>query len=157
MGSLQSILLVVSSTLHLVSFQVQRHKIYGECLSPMAQNNCGMNLVEKHKSMTNQVAMFRSQLVVLFLLSMQVENAVSLPAYLSTSSLGQFNFSMNMNVTNISNENLVPEVLVITANSGLFTTIAGSSQVQTALLNKEMVVDTSTQDGADDISSNEYN
>ena len=62
-----------------------------------------------------------------------------------------------MNVTNISNEDLAPEVLVITANSGLFTTIAGSSQVQTALLNKEMVVDTSTQDGADAISSNEYN
>ena len=64
---------------------------------------------------------------------------------------------MNMNVTNIGNEDLAPKVLVITANSGLFATIAGSSQVQTALLNKEMVVDTSTQDGADAISSNEYN
>ena len=80
-----------------------------------------------------------------------------LPAYLSTSSLGQFQYQMNMNVTNLSNEDLAPEVLVITANSGLFTTIAGSSQVQTALLNKEMVVNTSTQDGADAISSNEYN
>ena len=29
--------------------------------------------------------------------------------------------------------------------------------MQTTLLNKEMVVDTSTQDGADAISSNEYN
>ena len=82
---------------------------------------------------------------------------LSLPAFLSNGSLGQFQFQMNMNVTNLSNEDLAPEVLVITANSGLFATIAGSSQVQTALLNKEMVVDTSTQDGADAISSNEYN
>ena len=82
---------------------------------------------------------------------------LSLPAFLSNGSLGQFQFQMNMNVTNIGNEDLAPEVLVITANSGLFATIAGSSQVQTALLNKEMVVDTSTQDGADAISSNEYN
>ena len=82
---------------------------------------------------------------------------LSLPAFLSCSSLGQFQFQMNMNVTNIGNEDLAPEVLVITANSGLFATIVGSPQVQTALLNKEMVVDTSTQDGADAISSNEYN
>ena len=82
---------------------------------------------------------------------------LSLPAFLSNGSLGQFQFQMNMNVTNLSNEDLAPEVLVITANSGLFATIAGSSQVQTALLNKEMVVDTSTQDGADAVSSNEYN
>ena len=81
---------------------------------------------------------------------------LSLPAFLANNSLGQFQFQMNMNVTNLSNEDLAPEVLVITANSGLFATIAGSSQVQTALLNKEMVVDTSTQDGADAISSNEY-
>ena len=81
---------------------------------------------------------------------------LSLPAFLSNGSLGQFQFQMNMHVSNLSNENLAPEVLVITANSGLFATIAGSSQVQTALLNKEMVVDTTTQDGADAISSNEY-
>ena len=61
-----------------------------------------------------------------------------------------------MNVTNLSNENLAPEILVITANSGLFATIAGSSQVQTALLTKEMVVNTTTQEGAEALSSNEY-
>ena len=81
---------------------------------------------------------------------------LSLPAFLSNGSLGQFQFQMNMNVSNLSNEDLAPEVLVITANSGLFATISGSSQVQTALLNKEMVVDTTTQGGADAISSNEY-
>ena len=82
---------------------------------------------------------------------------LSLAPFLSNGSLGQFQFQMNMNVSNIGNENIAPEVLVITANSGLFATIAGSSLVQTALLNKEMVVDTATKDGGDAISSNEYN
>ena len=63
---------------------------------------------------------------------------------------------MNMNLTNLSSANIAPEILVITCNSGLFTTIAGSSQVQTALLNKEMVVNTTTQEGGDALSSNEY-
>ena len=81
---------------------------------------------------------------------------LSLPAFLSNSSMGQFQFQMKMNVTNLSNENLAPEVVVITANSGLFSTLAGRSHIQLPLLNKEMVVDTTTQDGADAISSNEY-
>jgi hypothetical protein len=81
---------------------------------------------------------------------------LSLPEFLSSNSLGQFGFQMNINVTNLSNEQLQPEVVVITANSGLFATIAGSSQVQTALLTKKLVVDTATQDGANAISSNEY-
>ena len=81
---------------------------------------------------------------------------LSLPAFLANSSLRQFQFQMKMSVTNLSNEDLAPEVVVITANSGLFSTLAGKSHIQLPLLNKEMVVDTTTQDRADAISSNEY-
>ena len=70
--SLQSILFQSISTMLLVSFQVQRHKIYGKCLLLMGQNNHGMNLVVRRKFMTMQVEMFRSQLVDLFLLLKQV-------------------------------------------------------------------------------------
>jgi len=70
---------------------------------------------------------------------------LSLPAYLSNGSLGQFNFQISLNVSNYSNANITPELVVITANSGVFSTIAGSSAVYTGLLTKQMVLDTAQQ------------
>ena len=82
---------------------------------------------------------------------------LSLPAYLAPGSLGQFSLQLDMDITNISDETLKPEVMIITQNSGIFTCQAGSSKVETGILNKQIVVDTSTEDGANAISSNEYN
>ena len=81
---------------------------------------------------------------------------LSLPEYLSNGSLGQFSFQMRINLTNISNDLISPEVVVITCNSGIFSTIAGSSSVQTALLTKQFVIETATQEGKNAISSNDY-
>lgn len=70
---------------------------------------------------------------------------LSLPAYLSNGSLGQFNFQIQVNVTNNTAAAITPELVIITANSGVFSTIAGSSAVYTGLLTKQMVLDTAQQ------------
>lgn len=80
---------------------------------------------------------------------------LSLPAYLSNGSLGQFNFQISLNVSNYSAANITPEIVVITANSGVFSTIAGSSAVYTGLLTKQMVLDTAQQQDA--VSSSSVN
>jgi hypothetical protein len=81
---------------------------------------------------------------------------LSLPDYLSCSSIGQFNFQFTINVTNFSSANLNPEILVITANSGIFVTQAGSSVIYTGILTKQMVVDTKAEKSADPIQSAEF-
>lgn len=80
---------------------------------------------------------------------------LSLAPYLSNNSLGQFNMSFSLSVTNISSETIAPEVLVITSYAGVFTTNSGSSTRMTGLLNKELVVSAATEGNA--LSSNEYN
>jgi hypothetical protein len=82
---------------------------------------------------------------------------LSLPDYLSCSSIGQFNFQFTINVSNFSAASITPEILVITANSGIFVTQAGSSVIYTGILTKQMVVDTKAEKSADPIQSAEYN
>jgi hypothetical protein len=82
---------------------------------------------------------------------------LSLPDYLSCSSIGQFNFQFTINVTNNSGVSITPEILVITANSGIFVTQAGSSVIYTGILTKQMVVDTKAEKSADPVQSAEYN
>jgi hypothetical protein len=62
------------------------------------------------------------------------------PDYLSNGSTGQFNFQFNLNVTNNEAGAVVPEIMVITENDGLFITQAGQSFKQTSLLTKELVM-----------------
>lgn len=81
---------------------------------------------------------------------------LSLPDYLSCSSIGQFNFQFSINVTNKYAVNIQPEILVITANSGIFVTQAGSSVIYTGILTKQMVVDTKAEKSADPVTSAEY-
>jgi hypothetical protein len=81
---------------------------------------------------------------------------LSLPDYLSCSSIGQFNFQFSINVTNNYSAALNPEILVITANSGIFVTQAGSSVIYTGVLTKQMVVDTKAEKSADPIQSAEF-
>jgi hypothetical protein len=80
---------------------------------------------------------------------------LSLPPFLSSSSVGQFNFQFNINVTNNYSSSVQPEVCVICCNSGLFTTQAGTSQISSGLLQKQMVLDAQEKSSAV-ISSAEY-
>jgi hypothetical protein len=82
---------------------------------------------------------------------------LSLPDYLSCSSIGQFNFQFTITVTNYSTQTFNPEILVVTANSGIFVTQAGSSVIYTGILTKQMVVDTKAEKSADPITTCEYN
>lgn len=69
---------------------------------------------------------------------------LSLPSYLSNGSIGQFNFTMTISYKNISEEDITPEVCIICCNSGTMTTISGSSMIQTGLLTKDIVVNSSS-------------
>jgi hypothetical protein len=69
---------------------------------------------------------------------------LSLPPYLSSGSLGSFSLQMDVRVRNNYNAGLpavAPEIVVIICNSGLFSTVAGSSSITTGLLTKQMILD----------------
>jgi hypothetical protein len=75
---------------------------------------------------------------------------LSLPDYLSSGSLGSFNFQFRIEVSNYHVLTaFTPEIVVIAVNSGIFTTIAGSSNIFTGLLTKSMVLD-AKKDGAEE-------
>jgi len=76
---------------------------------------------------------------------------LSLPDYLSSGSLGSFNFQFRLKCSNyhVTTADLPVELIVIAVNSGIFTTIAGSSNIFTGLLTKSMVLD-AKKDGAED-------
>jgi hypothetical protein len=80
---------------------------------------------------------------------------LSLPNYLSSGSIGQFNFQFNINVTNRYDVDVQPEICVICVNSGLFTTMQGTSQISSGLLTKQMVLD-AQEKSSDVIPSAEY-
>jgi hypothetical protein len=68
---------------------------------------------------------------------------LSLPDYLTDGSIGQFNFQFSVNVTNtvaLEGETFSPEICTITANSGVFVSQQGQSQIFTGLATKEMVL-----------------
>jgi len=80
----------------------------------------------------------------------------SLPSFLSASSLGQFQFQFNVSVYNQYPFPVVPEILIITMNSGLFITDRGQSTIFTGLLTKETVMTTKAENPVPHISSGEY-
>ena len=82
---------------------------------------------------------------------------LSLPDYLSCGSIGQYNFQFQINVTNIDNQVLTPEICIICVNSGIFTSLSGSSNIYTGILTKQMVLDAKTSEEAvDPVSSIQY-
>ena len=83
---------------------------------------------------------------------------LSLPDYLSSGSLGSFNFQFSLNVSNyhVFTTAFTPEIVVIAVNSGIFTTIAGSSNIFTGLLTKSMVLDAKKEGAEDPINSVQY-
>jgi len=82
---------------------------------------------------------------------------LSLPDFLAPGSIGAYNFQFQINVTNNSNDTFTPEICIICVNSGIFTTIAGSSNIFTGVLTKAMVLDAKTNGEAiDPVSSVQY-
>lgn len=92
--------------------------------------------------------------------SMLVLNPVynfSLPSYLSSSSLGQYQFQFNLRVKNQYDFTVVqPEICIITVNSGIFATQQGTSQIFTGILTKEQVLRTKEQNPVPHLDSAEY-
>ena len=81
----------------------------------------------------------------------------SLPSYLSSSSLGQYQFQFNLNVSNQYDFSVVqPELCIITINSGIFATQQGTSQIFTGILTKEQVLRTKEQNPVPQLDSVEY-
>ena len=66
---------------------------------------------------------------------------LSLADYLSSGSIGQYLFQFSLTVRNNIGAQLQPEIVVVCCNSGVFTTVSGSSNIYTGLLTKQMVLD----------------
>jgi hypothetical protein len=66
---------------------------------------------------------------------------LSLPDYLSSGSLGNYNFQFQIQVYNQTNQAFVPEVCVICVNSGVMVTDRGMTTTMTGILTKQMVLD----------------
>lgn len=73
--------------------------------------------------------------------------SLSLPSYLVAGNLGNFQFQCNLNLTNRYADAVQPELVIITANSGVFVTEQGTSTTFTGILTKELTL--STQEGKD--------
>jgi hypothetical protein len=80
----------------------------------------------------------------------------SLPSYLSASSLGQYQFQFNINVTNQFPYAITPEIVTITMNSGLFALQQGTAQIFTGILTKQQVLQTKEQNPVAHLESSEY-
>lgn len=65
---------------------------------------------------------------------------LSLPDYITSGSLGNYNFQFTVNVSNQFGVNITPEICVVCVNSGIFSTQQGVSAVYTGILTKEMVL-----------------
>jgi len=82
---------------------------------------------------------------------------LSLPSYLSNGSLGSYNLSFSVGVKNHSGVDITScEIVVICANSGLLTTISGSSSLYTGILTKQMVIDARAMGSLDPIQASQY-
>ncbi len=80
---------------------------------------------------------------------------LSIPSYLSSGSIGQYSFTIDLTVINNGIVELSPEICIIAVNSGIFTTIAGSSSIYTGILTKQMVLDLQNSSN-DTVSSGQY-
>jgi hypothetical protein len=90
------------------------------------------------------------------LLVLSPSQCLSLPAMLSSGSIGQFNFQISLNVTNNYSSTITPEIVIITANSGIMVNQSGSSAVYTGILTRQMVVDTATSANVPSVEIPEY-
>jgi len=82
--------------------------------------------------------------------------ALSLPAMLSSGSIGQFQFNIQITCTNPFASSLVPEICIVCMNTGIMVNAAGSSAIYTGILTKEMVVSTATEEEVPELEVPEY-
>lgn len=80
---------------------------------------------------------------------------LSLPDYISSGSLGSYNFQFQVGVTNQFGETITPEICAICVNSGIMTTQQGVSSIYTGILTKEMVLDAKSKQQASAVKSAE--
>ena len=90
------------------------------------------------------------------LLVLSPSQCLSLPAMLSSGSIGQFNFQIQINVSNPYGVEITPEICIITANSGIMVNQNGSSAIYTGLLTRQMVIDTSVGTNVPSVEIPEY-
>ena len=70
---------------------------------------------------------------------------LSLPSYLAPGSLGNFQLSLSVSVSNQSSDAVDSELVVIAVNSGFMVTQMGQSAVYTGVLTREAVLDAKQQ------------
>jgi hypothetical protein len=71
--------------------------------------------------------------------------SLSLPSYLVAGNLGNFQFQITLNMTSYYAGAVQPELVIITANSGIFVTEQGTSTTFTGILTKELTLSTQEQ------------
>jgi hypothetical protein len=71
--------------------------------------------------------------------------SLSLPSYLVAGNLGNFQFQITLNMTSYYTGQVTPELVIITANSGIFVTEQGTSTTFTGILTKELTLSTQEQ------------
>jgi hypothetical protein len=81
---------------------------------------------------------------------------LSLPSYLTASSLGQFQLQFNLQVTNQYPFQVTPEICVVCVNSGIFVTTQGTSAIYTGILTKDETLRTKTERPIADIDTRSY-
>ena len=85
---------------------------------------------------------------------------LSLPSYLAPGVIGSFNFQVKLGVTQYvtaSSADITPEIVILAVNSGIFSTVAGSSQIFTGILTKSLVEDAKSAQMVNPVLSAEYN
>jgi hypothetical protein len=81
---------------------------------------------------------------------------LSLPSYLTASSLGQFQLQFNIQVSNQFPFVVQPEICVVCVNSGIFVTTQGTSAIYTGILTKEETLRTKTEKAVPDFDTRSY-
>jgi general stress protein YciG len=82
---------------------------------------------------------------------------LSLPAMLTSGSIGQFSFNIQLTVDQMGSESGIEvEAVVVCMNSGIMVNAAGSSAIYTGILTKEMVVATATESDVPPMDVPEY-
>lgn len=81
---------------------------------------------------------------------------LSLPSYLTASSLGQFQLQFNITVRNQFPFVVTPEICVVCVNSGIFVTTQGTSAIYTGILTKDETLRTKTQKAVADIDTKSF-
>lgn len=81
---------------------------------------------------------------------------MSLPDYLTSGSIGSYNFQFTITFSSYLAEAVTPEIVVVAVNSGIFTTVAGSSNIYTGILTKQMVMDAKDMGSVNPVMSAEF-